>query len=98
MIGDEFVRYADKMTDWDDSQWAVSQFDKDSFLTALDAMDNHSERRRLALRIAHPKVMEDEAWLEYQCDPVPKNGFYDDSLFASDDSVYDIVTFCFLKC
>jgi hypothetical protein len=96
MIGDEFVRYTDKMTDWDDSQWAGSQFDKDSVLTALDAMDDHSERRRVALRIAHPKVTEDEAWLEYQCDPVPKNGFYDDSLFASDDSVYDIVTFCFL--
>jgi hypothetical protein len=96
MIGDEFVRYTDEMTDWDDAQWVVSQFDKESVLEALDVMDNHSDRRRLALRMAHPALTEDEAWLEYPCDPVPKNGFYDDSLFASDDKVYDIVTFCFL--
>ena len=48
------------------------------------------------MRIAHPSVTEDKDWLEYQCDPVPKNGFYADSLFASDDSAYDIVTFCVL--
>ena len=96
MIGDEFVRYTEQMTHWDDSQWAESQFEKESVLAALDAMDDHSDRRRVALRIAHPQATEDEAWLDYQCDPVPKNGFYDDSLFASDDEVYDIVTFCFL--
>ena len=46
--------------------------------------------------IAHPALTKDEAWLDYQCDPIPKNGFYDDSLLSSDDSVYDIVTYCFL--
>jgi hypothetical protein len=75
MIGDEFVQYTDQMTNWDDAQWEVSQFDKVSVLTALEAMDNHSGRRRLALMMAYPVLTQDDAWLEYQCDPVPKNGF-----------------------
>ena len=75
MIGDEFVRYTDIMTRWDDAQWSVSQFDKDSVLTALDAIDDHSDRRRVALMIAHPALAKDEAWLDYQCDPIPKTGF-----------------------
>jgi hypothetical protein len=54
MIGDEFVRYTDQMTNWDDAQWDLFQFDKVSVLTALEAMDNHSGRRRLALMMAYP--------------------------------------------
>ena len=96
MIGDEFVQYTEQMTQWSDAQWDDSQFDKDRVLTALEAMDNHAGRRRLALMMAYPVLAQNEDWLEYQCDPVPKNGFYDDSLFASDDEVYDILTFCFL--
>jgi hypothetical protein len=53
MIGDKFLRYTDKMTNWDDAHWDASQFDKVSVLTALEAMDNHPDRRRLALMMAY---------------------------------------------
>ena len=92
LIADEFADSVYGMPYWSGATWRQRGLSKRASLEALDALETWSDERRVLLRAAYPAECaadDGEAWLDRQVKLFVLQGFFDDSLLAAPEALFD---------
>jgi hypothetical protein len=89
LIAHEFAAVTRGMPAWTDAQWSSRGMSKRESLAALVVLAEWAGERCELLRAAYPVESADPAWLERQAGLHVLMGFFDDSLLATAEALFD---------